>query len=467
LKKNILIILLTLAVVLTASPRYASAAERVDYIIRGGTVVTMDGAGTIIENGAVAVRRDRIVAVGRASDIDSKYNAGRVIDASYRVIMPGLINTHTHVPMGLFRGIADDLVLMEWLQKYIFPAEAQNVDEQFVRWGTRLGCLEMIEGGTTTYVDMYYFEDAIAEETARAGMRGVLGETLLDFPAPDNKTWDAGMQYVEKFTEKWKGHPLIVPAIAPHAPYTVSTDHLKQAHELSSRKNVPLVIHVAEDGAEVKTIQERYGASSVAYLERIGLLDNRVIAAHMVWPTAEDIQTLAARKVGVAHCPQSNMKLAAGAAPVPQMLKAGVAVGLGTDGAASNNDLNLWEEMDTAAKLHKFVSKDPTVLNAREALEMATIRGARAIHMEKEIGSLEPGKRADLIIVSVESPHQWPVYNVQSQLVYATKASDVETVMINGRLVMEGRRVITINADAVRQKAIEYRDRIRKSLAAK
>ena len=229
MKKTTLIILLILAVVLTASPRSTSAAERVDYIIRGGTVVTMDGAGTIIENGAVAVRRDRIVAVGRASDIESKYN-GRVVEAGYRVIMPGLINTHTHVPMGLFRGIADDLVLMEWLQKYIFPAEAKNVDEQFVRWGTRLGCLEMIEGGTTTYVDMYYFEDAVAEETARAGMRGVLGETLLDFPAPDNKTWDAGMQYVEKFIDKWKGHPLIVPAIAPHAPYTVSTDHLKQAH---------------------------------------------------------------------------------------------------------------------------------------------------------------------------------------------------------------------------------------------
>lgn len=467
MKKTIIIILLILAFVATAMPFCASAAERVDYIIRGGIVVTMDASGTVIENGAVAVRRDHIVAVGRAADIDSKYKAERVIDATSRVVMPGLINTHTHVPMGMFRGIADDLVLMEWLQKYIFPAEAKNVDEQFVRWGAKLGCLEMIEGGTTTFVDMYYFEDAIAEETAKAGMRAVLGETLIDFPAPDNKTWDAGMQYVEKFTEKWKGHPLIVPAIAPHAPYTVSTEHLKQAHDLSSRKNVPLVIHIAEDGAEVKTIQERYGASSVAYLERNGLLDSRVIAAHMVWPTPEDIQTLATRKVGVAHCPQSNMKLAAGAAPVPQMLKAGVAVGLGTDGAASNNDLDLWEEMDTAAKLHKLVSKDPTVLNAKTALEMATINGARAIHMDKEIGSLEPGKRADLILVNIESAHQWPLYNVYSQLVYATKAADVEAVMINGRLVMEDRQVATIDAAAVRQKAREYSDRIRKSLTAK
>ena len=390
MKKTIIIIFLLLANLMTAMPVGASAAERVDYIISGGTVVTMDGSGTVIENGAVAVRRDRIVAVGTARAIASKYSAERVIDASYRVVMPGLINTHTHVPMGMFRGIADDLVLMEWLQKYIFPAEARNVDEKFVRWGTKLGCLEMIAGGTTTFVDMYYFEDAIAEETAKAGMRAVLGQTLIDFPAPDNKTWDAGMLAMEKFADRWKGHPLIVPAIAPHAPYTVSTDHLKQAHEFSSRKNVPLVIHVAEDYAEVKTIQERYGASSVAYLERNGLLDSRVIAAHMVWPTPEDIATLAARKVGVAHCPQSNMKLAAGAAPVPQMLKAGVAVGLGTDGAASNNDLDLWEEIDTAAKLHKLVSKDPTVLNAKEALERA--EDERTV--QEALNRLSPDHRA-------------------------------------------------------------------------
>ena len=244
----------------------------------------------------------------------------------------------------------------------------------------------------------------------------------------------------------------------------MSTEHLKQAHAFSQRHGVPLVIHVAEDQAEVKTIQERYGASPVAYLERIGLLDERVLAAHMVWPTTDDITTLAKRSVGVAHCPQSNMKLAAGAAPVPQMLKAGVAVGLGTDGAASNNDLSLWEEMDTAAKLHKLTSKDPTVLNAREALEMATIRGARAIHMDKDIGSLEAGKRADLIIVGMSSVHQTPLYNVYSNLVYATKASDVESVLINGRFVMQNRRVLTIDERSVRVKANQYRDRIRKSV---
>src|SRR5262249_42327849 len=329
----------------------------------------------------------------------------------------------------------DDLRLLDWLQKYIFPAEARNVDEQFVRWGTRLGCLEMIFGGTTTFVDMYYFEDAIADETARAGMRGVLGETVLDFPAPDNKTWDAAIAYTEKFLGRWKGNALITPAIAPHAPYTVSTDHLVQTHGISSRLGLPLIIHVAEDQAEVKTIQDKYSASSVAYLDRIGLLDSRVIAAHMVWPTPSDIATLARLKVGVAHCPQSNMKLAAGAAPVPQMLDAGVAVGLGTDGAASNNDLDLWEEMDTAAKLQKLVSKDPTVLNARLAVEMATIGGARAIHLDGEIGSLEPGKRADIIVVGTGNPHQVPLYNVYSHLVYATKASDVQSSVIEGKVV--------------------------------
>ncbi|HSE36831.1 MAG TPA: amidohydrolase [Blastocatellia bacterium] len=460
---SILVFVLTLNVV----PSSGRPAERVDFIIRGGTVVTMDVSSRVIENGAVAVKGQRIVAVGTTAEIAAKYAPVRVLNAAGKVVMPGLINTHGHVPMVLFRGIADDLVLMEWLQKYIFPAEAKNVDEQFVRWGTRLGCLEMIQGGTTTYVDMYYFEDAIADETARAGMRAVLGETLIDFPAPDNKTWEAGMSYTEKFAAKWKGHPLITPAIAPHAAYTVSTDHLKQTHSFSERYGIPLLIHAAEDPAEVKTIQERYGSSTVAYLERIGLLNERVIAAHMIWPTVDDIGTLAKRRVGVAHCPQSNMKLAGGAAPVPQMLKAGVAVGLGTDGAASNNDLSLWEEMDTAAKLHKLTSKDPTVINAREALEMATIGGARAIHQEKEIGSLEAGKRADLIIVGFGGIHQTPLYNVYSHLVYATKASDVDTVMINGRIVMQNRRVLTIDERAVRVKANQYRDRIRKSVTSR
>jgi 5-methylthioadenosine/S-adenosylhomocysteine deaminase len=424
----------------------------------------MDGLFRVIENGAVAVRGDRIVAVGSASEVSATFPGARRLNAAGKIVMPGLVNTHTHVPMVLFRGIADDLVLMEWLQKYIFPAEARNVDEAFVRAGTRLGCLEMIRGGTTTFVDMYYFEDAIADETARAGVRAVLGETLIDFPAPDNKTWDAGIAYTERFARKWKSHPLITPAIAPHAPYTVSTEHLKEAAYLADKNGIPLIIHVAEDRAEVKTIQERYGSSSVAYLERIGLLSDRIIAAHMVWPTEADIKTLAARAVGVAHCPQSNMKLAAGVAPVPELLRAGIAVGLGTDGAASNNDLNLWEEIDTAAKLHKLNSKDPTAINARQALEMATIGGARAINLDRAIGSLEPGKKADIIIVGSDALHQTPSYNIYSQLVYSTKASDVETVIINGRTVMRNRRVLTVSESMVRADALRYRSRIKQSI---
>jgi 5-methylthioadenosine/S-adenosylhomocysteine deaminase len=454
-------VLLTLPSV-AASP--ARARERVDVIVRGGTVVTVDGSDRVIQDGAVAIRGDRIVAVDAASAIASRYDAGRTIDASGKAVIPGLVNTHTHVPMALFRGIADDMMLMDWLQKFIFPAEARNVDEEFVRWGTRLGLLEMLRGGTTTYVDMYYFEDVIAEETARAGMRGVLGETVLDFPAPDNKTWDAALAYCERFARKWKGHALVIPAIAPHAPYTVLPDHLKQAHALATRLDVPLVIHVAEDPGEVKTIEERYRLSSVAHLENLGVLDDRVIAAHMVWPTEQDIATLARRRVGVAHCPQSNMKLAAGVSPVPDLQKAGVAVGLGTDGAASNNDLSMWEEMDTAAKLHKLIRKDPTVMNARVTFRMATIEGARAIDLDREIGSLEPGKRADLVVVDLGSLHQTPMYDVFSHLVYATKASDVETVLVNGRIVVQDRKVLTIDEASVRAKAVEYRDRIRKSV---
>ena len=440
------------------------ARQVVDIVVRGGIVVTMDSINRIIPHGAVAVAGARIVGVGRESEIESSFTAPRTIDARGGIIMPGLINAHTHSPMVLFRGIADDLLLSDWLNKYIFPAEAKNVDDDFVRWGMRLSCLEMLLGGTTTFVDMYYFEDAIAEETEKAGMRAILGETLIDFPAPDNKTWNAATTSAEKFVERWKGNALITPAVAPHSAYTVSTDHLKESHSLSVRHNAPLLIHLAEDPYEVKTVRERFGSSSVAYLEQLELLDGNVIAAHVVYPTDEDIATLQRRGVGIAHCPQSNMKIAAGVAPVPTMLKAGLAVGLGTDGAASNNDLSMWEEMDTAAKLHKLISGDPTVLPARQTVAMATIGGARAIHKEKEIGSIVPGKFADLIIVSVDAPHQTPMYDVFSTLVYSTKASDVQTVIINGCVVMLDRHVLTIDEKSARSKAVEYRDRILKTL---
>ena len=438
--------------------------QSVDLLVLGGTIVTMDQTRRVIEDGGIAISRGRIVAIGPRTDIERAYTSRQRVSAAGKVITPGLINGHTHVPMVLFRGLADDLDLQEWLTKYIFPAEAKNVTEEFVRVGARLGLAEMIRGGTTTYCDMYYFEDAIADETAKAGVRGVLGETIIDFPVADNKTNAEGMAYVEKFVARWKGHELVVPAIAPHAPYTVSEEHLKAVRAFSDRTGAPIVTHISETKREVDDSVKAKGASPVAYLDRIGFLNDRVIAAHMVWPQGTDIAILKRRGVGVVHNPQSNMKLASGVAPVPQMVKENLLVGLGTDGAASNNDLNMWEEMDTVAKLHKVFTGDPKVISAQQAFELATIRGAQALHLEKEIGSLEIGKRADLLVIDRDTLNQIPLYNVYSDLVYATKASDVETVIINGRLVMRNRRLLTLNETSVKNDARAFRDRIIKSL---
>jgi 5-methylthioadenosine/S-adenosylhomocysteine deaminase len=407
------------------------------------------------------------VAVDNTAAIDRQFAAREVVNAAGKVIIPGLINGHTHVPMTLFRGLADDLDLQEWLTKYIFPAEAKNVTEEFVRVGTRLGLAEMIRGGTTTYCDMYYFEDAIADETFKAGMRGVLGETVIDFPVADNKTNEQAMAYVEKFVSRWKGNALIVPAIAPHAPYTVSEEHLKAVRAFSDRTGAPIVTHISETKQEVDDSIRDKGASPVDYLNRIGFLNNRVIAAHVVWPSEEELGLLKKLGVGIVHNPQSNMKLASGVAPVPEMLKQDMPVGLGTDGAASNNDLSLWEEMDTAAKLHKLISRDPKVVSAEEAFEMATLRGARALHLEKEIGSIEKGKRADLVVVDLDDLNQTPYYNIYSDLVYASKAADVRTVIVEGRVIMHDRRLLTLNEETIKTDARRYRERIIRSLGAK
>jgi 5-methylthioadenosine/S-adenosylhomocysteine deaminase len=439
-------------------------AHKVDLLVLGGTIVTMDGARRVIDDGGIAVTGGRIMAIGPRAEVEKEYTSRRRVNAAGKLIVPGLINGHTHIPMVLFRGLADDLDLQDWLTKYIFPAEAKNVSEDFVRAGTRLGLAEMIRGGTTTFCDMYYFEDAIADETAKAGVRGVLGETVIDFPVADNKTNAEAMAYVEKFVSKWKGNDLITPAIAPHAPYTVSEEHLKAVRAFSDRTGAPIVTHISETKREVDDSIKAKGASPVEYLERIGFLNERVIAAHMVWPQASEIEILKRRHVGVVHNPQSNMKLASGVAPLPRMMDEGVLLGLGTDGAASNNDLNMWEEMDTVAKLHKVFTGDPKVISALQAFELATIRGAAALHMEKDIGSLEKDKRADLVIMERDSLNQIPLYNVYSDLVYATKASDVETVIINGRIVMRNRRLLTLNETAIKNGARIFREQIIKSL---
>ena len=443
------------------APEPASAAPAL--LVTGGIVVTLDARDTVIDDGAVAIAGDRISAVGPAAELARRFPEAKRIDAAGRIVLPGLINAHGHAPMTLFRGLADDLPLMDWLEKHIFPAEAEHVDESFVRAGTRLACLEMLRGGTTTFVDMYYFEDAIAEEAERCGIRAVLGETLVDFPAPDHETWDAAMAYTRRFVERWRGHARITAAVAPHAAYTVSDEHMVAAHRLAAELDAPLLVHLAEDRGELERVRARAGTSSIALLERLGVLDERVIAAHVVWPTPDEIALLARRGVGVAHCPQSNMKIAAGVAPVPAMIAAGVAVGLGTDGAGSNNDLDLWEEVDTAAKLHKVTALDPTVLPARQALAMATREGARALDMQDEIGSLEAGKRADLIVVRTGGLHQRPqppAANPYSLLVYATKASDVETVLVDGRVVVRDGRVLTLDEAAVLREAEAWRAKI-------
>jgi 5-methylthioadenosine/S-adenosylhomocysteine deaminase len=454
------------AVPAEARPQAARGRERADLLLTGGTVVTMDAERRVVEGGAVAVRAGRVVAVGPVAEVTRRFSARQVIDARGRAVIPGLVNGHTHIPMTLFRGLADDLDLNEWLTKYIFPAEAKNVTEEFVRVGTRLGLAEMIRSGTTTYCDMYYFEDAIAEETARAGVRGLLGETVIDFPVPDNKTWADAMRYVERYVSKWKNHPLVTPAVAPHAPYTVSEEHLREVRSFADRTGTPVVIHVAETRKEVEDISQQKGARPVEYLARIGFLGPRTVAAHTVHLTEGEIGLLRQHGVGSIHNPQSNMKLASGVAPVPQMLRAGVAVGLGTDGAASNNDLNLWEEIDTAAKLHKVSTFDPRVLSAYEALHLATLGGARALHLDREIGSIEVGKRADLVIVDLDGLHQTPLYNVYSHLVYATKGSDVRTVVVEGRVVMRDRRLLTLDEASIKARARELRERVSRSLAA-
>jgi 5-methylthioadenosine/S-adenosylhomocysteine deaminase len=441
--------------------------ERVDLLVSGGTVITMDAGKRVIEDGAVAVRGDTIVAVGPRQEIESRYEAARTVAAQGKIVMPGLINSHAHAAMSLFRGLADDLSLDDWLRKFIFPAEARNVTEDFAAWGTKLSLLEMLRGGITTYADMYYFEDAVARVTKEAGMRGVLGETIIDFPAPDNKTLDQAYSYTQKFLDHWKGDPLIIAAVAPHSIYTCSEKTLEDSAALARKNGAPILIHIAEAPFELEQSRAKHGLTPVAYLGRIGVLGPDVLGAHCIAVNSADIAMLAHFGVGCSHNPSSNMKTAAGVMPVIEMLAAGVPVGLATDGAASNNNQDLFEEMDLAAKLQKISRMDPRALPAAQVVEMATIGGARALHLDKRIGSLETGKQADLIVVDTSAPHATPMYNVHSELVFALKATDVRTVVIAGRVIMDERKMLTLNEDEILKKAREYQKRIAASLAQK
>ena len=443
----------------------ALAAESADWIWTGHYVVTMDPQRRLIENGAIAIGGERILAAGPRAEIERRYQARQHLDRPDAILAPGLIGTHTHAAMSLFRGIADDLRLQEWLERYIFPAEARNVTPDFVRWGTRLGCLEMMLSGTTTYTDMYYFEDVVAEATKEAGMRGVLGETIIGFPSPDAKTPAAALAFTDRFLTRFHDDPLIVPAVAPHAIYTNSDETLKSCRALANRHGAPLEIHLSETKHENDECMAKRKVTPTQALDALGFFNGRTLVAHAVWVNEADLAILKARGVGIAHCPSSNMKLASGIAPVTRMLALDLAVGLGPDGpAGSNNDFNMFEEMDLAAKLQKVATGDPRNVPAEAAVEMATIRGARALGMEKEIGSVEAGKRADLISIRLDRPNAVPLYNVYSQMVYALKGSDVEDVMVNGKLLVRDAQPLTLNAAQIEAKAREYRRQVQDSL---
>jgi 5-methylthioadenosine/S-adenosylhomocysteine deaminase len=417
--------------------------------VSGGTVVTVDPANRVIANGAVAIDGTDIVAVDTAESIARQFRGRETIDTAGQIVLPGLINTHTHAAMVLFRGLADDLALSEWLNKYIFPAEAKAVSPEFVRQGTLLATLEMIQSGTTTFTDMYYFEEEVAAATKAAGLRGVLGQTVIQFPVADAKTPADALMRAEAFIKTFKDDPLVTPAVAPHAMYTLDGPTLKAARDLSKRYNVPTLIHLAETRDEIQAAQERFKSSPVAYLDSLGFLGPGVLGAHGVWVSDPDIALLKARGVGISHNPESNMKLASGAAPVPAYVRAEVNIGLGTDGAASNNDLDMFEAMRVAALLHKHVNVDPRALSARTALEMATIRGARALGMDKRIGSIEPRKHADLITVSTSGARQTPMYDAVSHLVYVMRGDDVQNTIVNGRVIMRDRKVLTLDEKAI------------------
>jgi 5-methylthioadenosine/S-adenosylhomocysteine deaminase len=455
-------VLMAVLAATAAAPLQARQPRAVSLVVTGGTVVTMDAARRVIPRGAVAIEGARIVAVGPAAEVGAAYRGRVVLDASGQVVLPGLVNTHTHAPMVLYRGLADDLALMDWLQQYIFPAEAKTVSPAFVRTGTRLAALEMIQSGTTTYADMYYFEEEIAAVTKAAGLRGVLGQTIIQFPVPDAKTPADGLARAARFIAAFKDDDLIVPAVAPHALYTNDQATLVASRDLAIREGVPLLIHLAETEDEVKAARERAGTSPTGYLESFGFFSGaRTLAAHGVWVSPDDVTTLARRGVGVSHNPESNMKLASGTAPVTGYLAAGVALGLGTDGAASNNDLDMFEAMRQASFLAKHATRDPRAVGAATALEMATLGGARALGLADRIGSLEAGKRADLITVRMNQARQTPMFDPISHLVYTTRGDDVDTTIVNGRVLMRARVVRTLDAPAVLAEARAAADLVR------
>jgi 5-methylthioadenosine/S-adenosylhomocysteine deaminase len=429
-----------------------------DVLLVNGLVVTMNALGQLIPQGALATRAGEIVAVGPADELQTQWEAAEVVDCEGAAILPGLVNTHAHVPMSLLRGLADDLRLDVWLFGYMLPVEREFVSPDFCRWGTLLSCAEMIRSGVTCFADMYYYEDEIAQAVSEAGMRAVCAETLMKWPTPDAESYDESLAFCRRFIEAWKEHPLVTPAVGPHSCESTTPDLLRAAAGLALEYDVPLLVHVAETEVGVQETHKLFGLPPVKVLQKHGVLDAKVLAAHCVHVTEEEREILAKRGVGVAHNPTSNLKLASGMADVVGMLEAGIDVGIGTDGQASNNDQDMFEEMRLAALLPKGITKDPTAVPAKQAFSMATIGGARALGMGEIIGSLEVGKRADVAVLELDRVHNVPRFdlspdNVYSQLVYAAKAHDVAHVMVNGRWVMRERVLLTLDEARVRAEA--------------
>lgn len=459
---KILILFLALIQLLIFSCTNPNQTE-VDIIIKNAYIVTMNKDKQIIPDGVIAIKDNKILEIG-TSELLNSYYADEEIDASNRLVMPGMINTHTHAAMTIFRGVADDLPLREWLYDYIFPLEAKFVNAENVRLGTQLAVVEMIKSGTTTFNDMYFYEHEVAKVCKEIGIRAVLTESLIDFPVPNSKTPILGMKYTDSLINAFKNDELITIGVASHSPYTCSPSLLIESKKLADKYNVPFNIHLSETKWEVDTISKTYKRTPTEYLDSLAILTENVIGAHCVHLTENDINIIAKKGVGVAHNPQCNLKLSSGIAPIPQLLKANAQVSLGTDGVVSNNNLDMFDEMNTAAIIHKYNSNNPTVMSAEQVIEIATNGGAKVLGLQDKIGSLEKGKLADIIIINLDKPHMTPFYNAYSQIVYCMSGSDVETVIINGKIVMKDRVMKNIDETTLLNDFRKFSETIRKSL---
>ncbi|MCB9457093.1 MAG: amidohydrolase [Anaerolineaceae bacterium] len=446
--------------------------ERADTILTGGIVVTMNQQFEVILDGAVVIRDERIIAVGPSDEISKTYTADKVVSCQGQYVIPGLVNAHTHISMTLLRGLADDLRLDVWLMGYVMPTEHEFVNPEFCRLGAKLACAEMIRSGITSFADMYYYEADVAAATVEAGMRGVLGQTILKFPAPDAETYEDSLAYTEKFIQEWKDHPLITPALAPHAPYSTTNDLLRRCGDMARKYDVPVLIHIAETKLEVEDSEKEFGMRVVPRVQATDLLNAKVLAAHCVHIDSREMDMIHQHETTVAHCPTSNLKLASGIAPITQMLERGLTVGIGTDGPASNNDLDMMEEVRLAAILAKTAANNPTAVPAKQALLMATRQGAAALFMEDKTGSLEPGKLADVITIDANPVHNIPQFQrdpdlVYSRIVYASKATDVRHVLVNGKWLMQDRQLLTLNEAELIEQAADYAKKVDAFLAAR